>query len=215
MQLTSINRGQEQTLVRPNKAEQTGIFKQPVSGSVQITTQGLPGDFIGDTRNHGGPDQALYLYGQVDYDWWAQELGRVTFPGLFGENLTIGDLASADFGIGDLLQVGAVTLQVTAPRIPCGTLAGRMEIPAFVKQFRFAGRPGLYCRVLKEGLAQVGDPVTVEKYPGETFTVAEAMRDYYDAELSEAALRRYLEIPSAARLKADKEVQLQKLLASK
>ena len=177
MQLTSINRGQEQTLVRPNKTEQTGIFKQPISGPVQITVNGLPGDFIGDTRHHGGPDQALYLYGQVDYDWWAQELGRATFPGLFGENLTIGGLASAEIGIGAVLQVGEVMLQVTAPRIPCGTLAGRMEIPAFVKQFRFAGRPGLYCRVLKEGFVQVGDPVTVEKYPGETFTVAEAMRD--------------------------------------
>lgn len=215
MQLLSINLGHEQTLVRPNKTEQTGIFKQPVSGSVQITAQGLPGDFIGDHQHHGGPDQAIYIYGQVDYDWWAQELGRATFPGLFGENLTIGGLASAEIGIGAVLQVGEVTLQVTAPRIPCGTLAGRMEIPAFVKQFRFAGRPGLYCRVLKAGLVQVGDPVTVTQYPGETFTVAEAMRDYYEAELSEAVLRRYLEIPSAARLKAEKEVQLQKLLAPK
>jgi MOSC domain-containing protein YiiM len=32
MKLISINIGQEQTLTRPAKTEQTGIFKQPVSG---------------------------------------------------------------------------------------------------------------------------------------------------------------------------------------
>jgi MOSC domain-containing protein YiiM len=61
----------------------------------------------------------------------------------FGENLTVSELESAALNIGDLLHIGAVTLQVTSPCIPCGTLAGRMEIPTFVKQFRFAKRPGL------------------------------------------------------------------------
>ncbi len=213
MQLTSVNIGQEQTLARPNKTEQTGIFKQSVACAVQITKSGLPGDFIGDSRHHGGPDQAVYIYGMADYEWWARELGRETFPGMFGDNLTISELASADFNIGDLLHIGDVTLQVTSPRIPCGTLAGRMEIPEFAKQFRFAGRPGLYCRVLKEGIVQAGQAVTVEKYTGETMSVAGAMRDYYEPELSEAAIRQILKAPIAIRMRAEKDEQLQKVLA--
>jgi len=204
MRLISINIGQEQTLIRPNKTEQTGIFKKPVTGSVQITETGLPGDFIGDSEHHGGPDQAIYIYGMVDYDWWARELGRETFPGLFGENLTISELSSADFNIGDLLHIGAATLQVTAPRIPCGTLAGRMEIPPFAKQFRFAERPGLYCRVIREGMVQSGDPVTVVKYPHETVSIVEAMRDYYQPDLSAATLQRYLNAPIASRMRKEK-----------
>lgn len=210
MQLISINIGQEQTLVRQNKSEQTGIFKQPVSGPVRITQNGLPDDFIGDARHHGGADQAVYIYGMADYDWWARELGRVTFPGLFGENLTISALESADFNIGDILRMGTLVLQVSAPRIPCGTLAGRMEIPTFVKQYRFAGRPGLYCRVLSEGNVQVGDALTVEKFPGETVSVARAMSDYYEPDLSEATLQLYLNAPIASRMRVEKEDQLRK-----
>jgi len=208
MKLISVNLGKEETLVRPNKTEQTGIFKRPVADPVQITRDGLPGDFIGDHKHHGGPDQAIYIYGWADYEWWAKEIGQEMQPGMFGENLTISELESADFKIGDRLTVGEVVLEVTAPRIPCGTLAGRMKIPPFAKQFRFAGRPGLYCRVIREGQVQAGDPVSVERYNGETFTVAEAMRDYYDSDLSEATLRRYLNAPIATRMRAEKEEQL-------
>jgi len=211
MKLTSINIGQEQTLVRPNKTEQTGIFKQPQLGPVQITGQGLPGDFIGDQENHGGPDQAIYIYGGADYDWWQTELGKELLPGTFGENLTIAGLASADFAIGDILHVGEVSLQVTSPRIPCGTLAGRMGDPQFVKRFRAAERPGLYCRVLREGKAQAGDPVSVERYGGERITIPESMRDYYEPLMSEPAIRRYLEAPIAIRMRAEKQEQLEKL----
>jgi MOSC domain-containing protein YiiM len=212
MKLISINIGQEQTLTRPNKTEQTGIFKQPVAGPVQLTKDGLPGDFIGDHKNHGGPDQAIYIYGMADYEWWAREIGRETCPGMFGDNLTISDLASANFNIGDLLHIGEVTLQVTSPRIPCGTLAGRMGMPSFAKQFRFAGRPGLYCRVISEGTLQSGETVRVEQYPGETVSVIESMRDFYEPELTEAAIRRHLNAPIAIRTRAEKEAQLQKLL---
>jgi MOSC domain-containing protein YiiM len=211
MQLTSINIGQEQTLVRPNKTEQTGIFKQPVAGPVLVSKNGLPGDFIGDSKHHGGPDQALYLYGGADYEWWVAELGQEIAPGTFGENLTISGLESGPAQIGAILHIGEVILQVTAPRIPCGTLAGRMKIPNFVKQFRFSGRPGLYCRVLQEGLVKAGDQVTLEQYSNPTVTLAEAMADYYEPILTEAMLQRYLGAPIAIRIRRHKEEQLQKL----
>lgn len=211
MKVTSVNIGKEQTLVRPNKIEQTGIFKQPVSGGVQVTRDGLPGDFIGDKKHHGGPDQAVYIYGEADYAWWAAELGCELAPGTFGENLTIAGLACADFAVGDILHIGEVSLQVTAPRIPCGTLSGRMGDPQFVKRFRASERPGMYCRVLREGQVRAGDAVRVERYNGERISIPETMRDYYEPELTEAALRRYLDAPIAARLRAKKQEQLASL----
>ena len=212
MQLTSINIGQKQTLQSGDRSEITGIFKQPVSGPIQITTFGIAEDFIGSPKHHGGPDQAVYVYGTKDYEWWSTELGREVDAGTFGENLTISELESAKFNIGDFLHVGEVTLQVTAPRIPCGTFARRMEDPKFVKRFRAAERPGLYCRVIKEGVVKTGDNVRVETYPGETISVTQMYRDYYEKDKSEETLRRNLAAPIAVRARVDLEEELSKLL---
>lgn len=208
MQLISINIGSEQTLARPNKTEQTGIFKQPVSGPVEISTLGLPGDFIGDAKNHGGPDQAVYLYGWDDYQWWAAQLGREMTPGMFGENLTIMGLESARCNVGDRLVIGAVILEVTSPRIPCGTLAGRMEIPDFARQFRFAERPGLYCRVLEPGTIEAGQSIIFEPYIGETINLVHMARDHYEPKLDESEIQRFLAAPIAIRWRKKKEGQL-------
>ena len=142
MHILSINIGSARTIGNANVSGQTGIYKLPVAGPVQVTADGLADDAIVDTRNHGGPDQAVYVYGGADYAWWAAELGRELAPGTFGENLTISDLESAPLAIGDRLHIGGVILEVTAPRIPCWKLAQRMGDPGFVKRFRAAERPG-------------------------------------------------------------------------
>jgi MOSC domain-containing protein YiiM len=139
-------------------------------------------------------------------------LGRELAPGTFGENLTISDLESTQVRVGDILQIGPVRLQVTSPRMPCVTLAARMGDTAFKEQFRQAERPGLYCRVLQGGQVQVGDPVSLERYTGETVTILEMFRDYYNHDQSEATLRHYLAAPISIRARIEKEKQLQKLL---
>src|SRR5262245_53395610 len=137
MHITSVNVGQRQTIRRARSSGSTGIYKQPVEHA-QITEKSLVGDAICDTENHGGPDQAVYIYGEPDYAWWSSELGRALAPGTFGENLTVAGLESAQLNIGDRLRIGTALLEVTAPRIPCATLAARMGEPAFVKRFRQA-----------------------------------------------------------------------------
>ena len=91
MHLLSINIGAARAVDETRPHDLTGIYKEPVAGPVQVTTYGLPGDTIVSTKHHGGPDQALYVYGGADYAWWAAELGREFAPGTFGENLTISD----------------------------------------------------------------------------------------------------------------------------
>ena len=212
MHLLSVNVGQERPIRTARGTGRTGIYKLPVDHPVLVTDQGLAGDVISDTRHHGGADQAVYVYGARDYDWWFTRLGDPFSPGTFGENLTIGDLESSRFSIGDRLHVGAVILEVTAPRIPCATLAARMNDPAFVKTFRQAERPGFYCRVIRPGYVQAGDPVTVEPYTGETVTIIEMFRDYYAPDHREEAIRRYLNAPIAIRSRQEKEQALSEVL---
>jgi MOSC domain-containing protein YiiM len=213
LNLISVNIGQERILQRKDRVERTGIFKFPTEQAVQITKLGLEGDVIVSKKHHGGPDQAVYVYGDADYQWWSQELGKEFVPGAFGENLTVSELESASFNIGDTLHLHDVTLQVTAPRIPCGTFAARIDDPGWVKRFRYAERPGLYCRVVKEGFVRAGDPVSMERYTGETISIPEMFRDYYDSNKSEETLRRHLNAPIAIRARRALEKELQKLLA--
>lgn len=211
MKLLSINIGQARTQQRKNYIETTGIYKLPANGPVEIKALGIEQDVICDKKNHGGPDQAIYVYGGADYAWWEKEIGKELAPGTFGENLTIGELESAQFNAGDYIHVGEVTLQVTSPRIPCGTFATRMDDPQWVKKFRRAERPGLYCRVLKDGTVKAGYPVSVEKYAGKTLSILQMYRDYYDKNKTETLIRRHLEAPIDIRSRRAFEMELQKL----
>ncbi|MBT3321753.1 MAG: MOSC domain-containing protein [Anaerolineae bacterium] len=210
MKLISVNIGEEGIVKRKLYRDKTGIFKIPTDDAVQINKLGLAGDVIIHEKHHGGADQAVYIYGDTDYDWWRNELGRELAPGIFGENLTISNLESAKFSIGDILHIGEISLQATAPRFPCKTFSIRMEDTQFVKKFRAAERPGLYCRVLKEGKVQAGDPVSIEKYEGVTVSIIDCYRDHYAPDLRAKSIQRFLDAPIALRLRKNKEKELQK-----
>ena len=167
-------------------AELTGIDKQPTDGHVQVRApgskahglgSGLVGDFIGDRRNHGGDDQAVYAYALEDLQWWADELGTTLSAGQFGENLTTQGLEVNDARVGERWLVGdAVELQVTEPRIPCGTFRGWMNRPGWLKTFTMAARPGAYLRVLTPGTIRGGDSVVITHRPDHEVTVAMVFR---------------------------------------
>lgn len=213
MNLVGVNLGQERILERKGRLERTGIFKFSTPEPVRVTKLGLEGDVIVSKKHHGGPDQAVYVYGMADYEWWAEELGREIAPGTFGENLTISELESAQFDVGDYLHIKDVTLQVTAPRIPCGTFATRMQDPQWVKRFRHAERPGLYCRVMQEGFVKAGDAVSMERFTGKTISILEMFREYYEKDRSEETLRRHLHAPIAIRARRELEKELQNRIA--
>lgn len=212
MRILSVNLGRATPLAKAKPSGVSGIYKLPTPEPVDITRLGIPGDAICDTENHGGVDQAVYLYGEPDYIWWSHELGMQLQPGTFGENLTVSGLESAHAWIGDRLAIGSVLLEVTSPRIPCVTLAARMGDPQFVKRFRRAERPGLYCRVLQEGSVQAGDEVLYTRYSGEAFPAIEMFRHFYEPQLDETTLRRHLAAPVHYKDRAEKERQLAALL---
>ncbi|MCO5970312.1 MOSC domain-containing protein [Actinoallomurus soli] len=182
--LLSVNIGRP----RPNPWKTTGITgidKRPVDGPVAVTAPGpkgtgavgLAGDRVYDVRNHGGDDQAVYAYAREDLDGWAAELGRELPDGVFGENLTTSGLDVNGALIGERWRVGErVLLEVSCPRIPCGTFQGWMEQQGWIKRFTRAALPGAYLRVVEPGDIRAGDSITVEDRPAHDVTVALAFR---------------------------------------
>ncbi len=212
MEIISVNLGRAQRIETAKSIDLTGIYKMPATAPLRVTTLGLDGDAVCDSKHHGGVDQAVYVYGVPDYEWWAAELGRELLPGTFGENLTVGGLESATLVIGDRLHASEIILEVTAARIPCATLAARMGDPQFVKRFRHAERPGVYCRVIREGNIRAGEPLRHEPYNGQVIiTVGEMFRDFYDRDWDEARLRRYLLAPIAIRDREERVKELAQL----
>jgi MOSC domain-containing protein YiiM len=215
MRLASVNIGRPKELIVGGRSITTGIYKRPVLGTVHVGRLGLDGDTVVDGKVHGGPDQAVYVYGSDDYEWWSFRFGRPLEPGYFGENLTVDGLESADFAVGDRLVIGdTVVLEVSAPRMPCNTLAQRIGSAQFVKLFRDAERPGLYCRVVGEGNLRLGDPVAHQPCAGERVTMMELFRAHYEKQTAEATLRRFLAVPLAERVREQKQEQLAKLAAT-
>ncbi|SHI89045.1 MOSC domain-containing protein YiiM [Wenxinia saemankumensis] len=184
------------------KSGLTGIDKQPVEGPVGIGPEGVAGDTIVDRANHGGAEQAVYAYCAPDAAFWAERLGRDIAPGTFGENLHLGGIESADFAVGDELWIGPVRLQVTSPRIPCATLAARMDDPGFVRAFHRAGRPGPYFRVLAGGTVAAGQAVRFVPFDGPRLPIAEMAGLPAPERIAPALRARLLSLPIHAKLRA-------------
>ncbi|OIH94520.1 MOSC domain-containing protein [Curtobacterium sp. MCBA15_001] len=152
----------------------TAIDKRPVDGPVRVRPLGLHADVQADRKHHGGEDQAVYAYADEDAEHFARLLDRAVAPGLFGENLRTSGIGVTGAVTGERWRIGeTLLLEVTVPRIPCGTFARRMGIDKWVKRFAAEGRPGAYLRVVKSGPVAAGDPVVVVDRPSHGVTIGE------------------------------------------
>ncbi len=139
-------------------------------------------------------------------DWWAEELGRPIEPGTFGENLVIDGLDNRDVSVGDRFIAGDLVLEVTSARIPCSTFAAKMGDPKFVKRYTKAARPGIYCRVIKNGVAEAGTPVEYVPFDGPKVTMPELIATF-GRRLSPEDRARYLAAPIHYKLRARLEAE--------
>lgn len=179
----------------PAKSGLTGYFKTPLRRAI-VTREGLAGDQIGDPDNHGGVDQAVYIFTDPDRRWWADFLKRDVPPGYFGENLLISDLISADLCIGDRFAIGDVLLEISSPRIPCTTFAAHVGDARAIRWFYEAQRPGAYARVLAEGTIAPGDAMTFTPYTGDRITMLDETAAYLSNRKDTADLLRRLNVPA-------------------
>jgi MOSC domain-containing protein YiiM len=210
MLLESVNVGRIKAISHKNKTHETGICKIPVNQAAYLDDTGVQDDTIVDLEHHGGTDQAVYAYSADDYDWWANETGRDYPPGLFGENLTIRGLPT-DMNVGDRLLIGEVVLEATAPRIPCKTLATRLQDSGFGLAFRKAERPGTYFRVLNSGEVSSGDTVTLVANESSSVSILDLFRFYYALKHDADELRRFLKAPLAIRFRKKIESKLESM----
>ena len=153
----------------------SAIAKVAVEGPVGLTSRGLAGDQVEDTRVHGGPDQAVLAYAAAHYPAWRAEWGRddVGYGG-FGENLTVEGADEETVCLGDRWSVEGALLEVTKPRSPCNRLAWYQQREDLIERVRATGRSGWYLRVLAEGNVQAGAGIELVERPYPGLTVRRA-----------------------------------------
>jgi MOSC domain-containing protein YiiM len=201
MKVLSVNRALPRTVVVNGREVPTGIYKEPVSGSIPVGRLGLDGDGQADHSVHGGPYQAVYAYPVEHYDHWQKELGGAALdPGAFGENLTVSGLLETEVCIGDVHRMGELVLQVTCERIPCFKLGNKLNRPDILKPFLHSGRSGFYYRVITEGEISPGTPIEVLERDARRVTVRALLGMHRLGEGSAEDLHRALEIEALSPL---------------
>jgi len=178
MKILSVNVGQPRETEFKNKKVISGIWKEPVQGTVEVGETNLAGDRQATAVVHGGIHKAVYAFSHDRYAWWQQVLGRDDLAcGMFGENLTVAGLDESEIRIGDWWQAGTARFAVTGPRIPCNNLAMRFADDSVPRHFSASGWPGVYLRVLQAGTVAAGDSVELLN-SGDGVTVRELFLAY-------------------------------------
>ena len=181
MELKSINISLPKEVEHNGERIQTGIFKKPVTGSVQITDSHVSGDQQVDLKNHGGEHKAVYGFSVNHYDYWRTALDKPELSyGQFGENLSITDLDEAKLCIGDQLQIGDCILEITQPRVPCFKLGIAMDLRTMPKLFIEQANTGIYFRIIQSGTISTGQKVDLIHQHPEQLSVQQLFKAYFD-----------------------------------
>jgi ferredoxin-NADP reductase/MOSC domain-containing protein YiiM/ferredoxin len=172
--LLSVNVGLPRDIEWNGRTVHTGIWKDPVHGRCRVGRLNLEGDRQGDLAGHGGEQRAVFVYQIESYRYWQEQLKRTDFVhGHFGENFTIEGLPDDTVCIGDRFRIGSALFEVTQPRVTCYRVGIRMNEPRMPALLTSSGRPGFYCRVLREGEVGAGDDIAKVGEAEERMTVAE------------------------------------------
>ncbi len=155
-----------QISVKSSTPDEHGLPKKAVS-SAEIHFGGVDGDYnnFRQEKKKGEPDMAVMLITQEILDDLNSE-GWPVESGDLGENLTISDLSYASIQPEQKYRVGNALIQISFKCEPCTYLYSLSYIgfergPEFMKTLK--DRRGWYARVLKEGVVQSGDEITLEE----------------------------------------------------
>lgn len=191
MKLVSLNVARPRLAVYKGKTITTGIFKQPVSGAVQLRTLNLDGDRQADLSVHGGPHKAVYAYPSEHYPDWRRELPGVDLPwGMFGENFTTTGLAEDELHVGDRFQIGSSIVMVRQPRTPCYKLAAKFQRDDMLERFLLSGRSGFYFSVEQEGSVAADDVFQLLRRNQDGITISEMNRLFVREKYNQDLLRK-------------------------
>lgn len=162
----SIFVGQPQTINDESGSWRSSIFREMVEGPVELTEQGLAGDRVTDTDNHGlAGYQQVCCHSLDHYTYWNARLDMRLRPGNVGENWTLENADEAAICLNDIYRVGSATVQVSIPRVPCSKQAKRVGRKDWTKLTIDELRTGFYLRVLESGIVQAGDSWALVERP--------------------------------------------------
>ena len=184
--VVSVNVGASRDVEWQGEIVSSAIWKNPVHGRVALRGVNFVGDDQADRSVHGGRDKAVYAYAQEDYDFWRDEHGVDSRPGLFGENLTVEGIDLSAALIGDRWRVGSCALEVAQPRLPCFKLGMRMNDPYFPRRFQAARRMGAYLRIIDEGDIGANDVIEILERPSHGVTLHTMVGALHDPEKARA-----------------------------
>ncbi|HZS46104.1 MAG TPA: MOSC domain-containing protein [Blastocatellia bacterium] len=194
MNIVSVNVGLPKQVVWKGKAVETGIFKEPVEGSVFVRKLNLDGDRQADLSVHGGPNKAVYAYPAEHYDFWRTEFPDMNLLwGMFGENLTVTGLKEDAIVIGDRFQIGSTVIEAKQPRMPCFKLGIKFGRDDIIRRFLDSGRTGFYFLVVEEGEMKAGDAIERIHRQKDGVTIADVARLYSRDRLNIDLLRRAIQ----------------------
>jgi MOSC domain-containing protein YiiM len=197
LKLISLNVARPRLAVYKGATINTGIFKQPVSGPVQLRTLNLDGDRQADLSVHGGPYKAVYAYPSEHYSFWRQELPGIDLPwGMFGENFTTEGLTESALHVGDRLRIGTAIVMVRQPRTPCYKLAAKFQRDDMLQRFLDSGRSGFYFSVEQEGTVTAGDAFEVLSRDEKAITLEEMNRLFVDEKYNRTLIEKALQSPA-------------------
>lgn len=165
---------------------ETGIFKSDTRDPVWLSKTGLIGDEVGDKKNHGGTEKAVFCYPIKHYTYWQEKYNHEDLVmGGMGENFAVLEMDEFSVCIGDTYQVGEAVIQVSQPRQPCWRPARRFGILDFALQIQNTGRTGWYFRVLEEGNVKADSPIDLieRPYPQWSIQAANEVMHFYKDDL--------------------------------
>jgi len=127
----------------------------------EVTLQGVAGDQQSDLKVHGGPDRAMCLY-SLELLMALQAEGHPTYPGAFGENLTLSGLKWEQVEPGQRYRLGPeVLVEITRYTNPCNNLTPFFAAGEYgrISQSQRPGWSRVYARVLVGGRLRPGDEI--------------------------------------------------------
>lgn len=180
-----------------NKLEKSAIGKKEVK-EVFLSFDGFDGDTVANPAFHGGRERAICLYPLEHYQLWEKEFGVYMNPPSFGENISINGMTEDQVFIGDIYQIGNAVIQVSQGRIPCSTISKFNRIDGLLKRVVEMGYTGYFFRVLKEGIVENNEHLTLLDRNDHNISVLFANQVYFHDRSNKIAIEKILKVDELA-----------------